>query len=240
MPQDEIEESVSESESGHATSPEIDPHAHILSIKLPNFQEQASVREQAQLDKDTYFPMNDAIIIVEGFESIKKKMDEYAADIKKYNDKLKDSGVDFRIKAIHQHRYRHYNYYYFGNYIYVLKDIADEEIILDTITDTSLPIKKKSKKKTVSKKNNKKKSEDGDTKKWEYHDKFDYSIWRQIVGDETVKEIGLPPKMDIQSIKFHIVKKGEDGTNTIILPYLTYMNSSIKNIFDTCPAYRLS
>lgn len=235
MPSKNVDESVSETQIGHATSPVIDPTKHILSMTIPNIKQIPSSLEKEQLDKDTYFPADNSIIIVDGFEFIKAKMEEYSTKIKEYNESLKDAGVKYRIKPIHTHKYRQFTYYYFGNYIYEVKDSITESNG-PTITDSSLErvINKK------KKKSKKKKSENKDNVVWEYHSKFEYPLWHQLLGIKRVVELQMPPKIDFGNIKFHIVMNKQKETNTIIMPYLMYMNQNIKSIFNTCAAYKLN
>lgn len=228
----------------------INPSDHIVSQMLPDPEGTPSEREREQLDEDSYFPPHDSVLVVDGLSVFNDFTKDYDIKVKAYNKQLADLRLPYRIRSVHKHVYRHFTYYYFGHYIYTVTK-PETSIVQLPITDTSLPVKKTAGKKRPKKKPAKKKE---NNIKWIYLSKFDELDWHKLIQKDKLIELGMPPRLDIPNLKFHVTQvrlpssideKNDKGvesidTNTIIMPYLLYMNPQVKFLFKGYPSYRLS
>ncbi len=206
---------IEESETEETPPQEIpvDPMSHITEVKMKDPTANSKEKELEALDRDSYVPQYEAVIVINALPKLKDVIAHYEAEMKLYNDKLAQARCKYRIRPINSHEYRHKIYYYFGNYIYQTKSVA------------TTATKNKSKKKY------------GD---WEYVAKFDDVYWATIVDKEIRVKIGSPPRKPIPNINFHVIKVGDKETDCIIMPYLLFMNPNTKSVIGKCPNYRIS
>lgn len=208
---------IEESETEEPTQQEIpvDPLSHITTMKMKDPASSSKEKELEALDRDSYVPQYDAVIVINALPKLRKVIEEYDAQVKLYNDKLADARCEYRIKPINSHVFRHKIYYYFGNYIFRTKTIASKA--------------------TASKTKSKKKNGN-----WDYVAKFDANYWATIVPKEVRAKIGSPPKKPIPNINYHVIKDQDKETSNIIMPYLLFMNPNTKTVIGKCPNYRIS
>jgi hypothetical protein len=75
-------------------------------------------REKVDLFKDAFFPHTGSVLIFNMFTVIENLIKEYEKELRKYNRKLANHKIPFRIRVRHTLTEKGTNYCYTGRYIY--------------------------------------------------------------------------------------------------------------------------
>lgn len=250
MSPESLEEST-KAETGRPEPIKIDPSAHTYSLALTDPKGTPSEQEKIALEEDTYFPQDGSVIIIDALDPLKATIDDYSVKMGEYNTKLTEAGVKYQIRALHENKYRHKTYWYFGKYIYEQGIGPVQEPKTPTITDMSnIKICKVCDSREFSLKGytqhiKGKKHKDRlngieeNKVRLEYVRRYHPVDWKGLVAHEVLVDIGMPPRSDLPNMNFHIVSSNGSKTKTIVMPYLLFMNSILKSKLSKCTYFQL-
>lgn len=255
---------INESAEGSDTPSTVDSHTgldgtkHIGILQVKSRIPDPDVQLDQALYNDSFFPNTESYLIINGWPALEEIIDQDAEVVKKYNDHLTENQVDYQLRHKHEVNIRNVTYLYSGMYIF-----KKETVVVSPPKPDFLPprgaavddseycgdcykwINNKQWTRHVGSKVHdesveRQKLKPSKQSKLRYVERFDPHKWRTTLGDEVFKAVGVPPRLQLPTLKYRRVEYKDALTDCLIMPYSVFMQSNMAKIFQGYPIFRLS
>lgn len=247
-----VNESVTEPSQGDNfdpyPAPSETPMGHIEEVIINDYIERNESKERNDLENDSYFPDYEGFAVIDGYDEIKKMLEDEKKKIEEYNAKLSENKIPYSIRNKHVVKVGNTIYLYNGMYIYKKEVIKNPPLYIpeDDNLEFNCPlcnvvVTPSNKKRHIATKTHKNKliTYNKAEQKLLYIGKFNYGDWRNLLGEEKWKEVRAPPKATVSSLRFKQIYKDQEPTSTIVVPSDIMIQEEFRKLISKCPILKL-